>query len=71
MWSKINKYKVVLLVSLNLMHQSEYKTIKMSKENGSWNVLDEIERLLIIKNEMRRKRIVKIAENAGKNNSLK
>ena len=46
-WSKVNKDKVTLLTSKNLMHDAGYKTIEIAKGNGSWSILDEVEALVI------------------------
>ena len=46
-WSKINKDKVDYLTSENLMQEAGYKTIEIAKENGSWELLDEVEALLV------------------------
>src|SRR5690606_27672447 len=48
-WSKINKEKVEALIKKRLMTKPGYAAIAASKENGSWNVLDEVEALTIPK----------------------
>lgn len=47
MWSKINKDKVHILIEQGLMREAGYKSIEIAKQNGSWNVLDEVEGLNI------------------------
>lgn len=46
-WSKINKEKVQKLIENNLMMKAGFETIRMAKENGSWNILDSVEDLII------------------------
>ena len=46
-WSKINKDKVKTLIDQGLMEEEGYKSIEIAKENGSWNILDGVEALLI------------------------
>lgn len=46
-WSKINKEKVAKLLEAGQMQEAGIRSIKIAKENGSWNILDEIESLLI------------------------
>lgn len=46
-WSKINKEKTERLIKDNLMQQAGYETIRIAKENGSWNILDSVEDLTI------------------------
>lgn len=46
-WSKINKLKVERLLQDNLMVEAGLKSIEIAKANGSWNVLDEVEELLV------------------------
>ena len=46
-WSKINKAKVLQLENDNLITQAGYKSIEVAKKNGSWNLLDSIEELVI------------------------
>ena len=46
-WSKINKDKVEVLIEKGLMTKAGYATIKTAKENGSWTILDTVERLII------------------------
>lgn len=46
-WSKINKAKVERLIDDGLMQKAGYESIERAKENGSWNILDEVEELTI------------------------
>jgi uncharacterized protein YdeI (YjbR/CyaY-like superfamily) len=46
-WSKINKDKVQKLIENNLMTTAGFETIRIAKENGSWNILDSVEDLTI------------------------
>ncbi|MNK24401.1 hypothetical protein D3C87_427060 [compost metagenome] len=46
-WSKINKAKVEQLTATGLMTQAGLECINRAKENGSWNILDEVEELVI------------------------
>lgn len=46
-WSKINKQKIEGLTAENRMSQAGSDTIQVAKENGSWEILDSVEELLI------------------------
>jgi uncharacterized protein YdeI (YjbR/CyaY-like superfamily) len=46
-WSKINKDKVEKLIEQGLMRQAGMHSIEIAKKNGSWNILDEVEALII------------------------
>ncbi len=46
-WSKINKEKVKILMKQKLMAPAGLKTIELAKENGSWTILDEVEKRTI------------------------
>ena len=48
-WSKINKEKVQRLISNGLMSDAGFKSIEIAKQNGSWKILDEVEKLIIPK----------------------
>lgn len=48
-WSKINKEKVDQLIKEGLMRPAGMATIEIAKQNGSWNILDDVEELLIPK----------------------
>lgn len=45
-WSKINKEKVNILIQQGLMAEAGYKVIETAKQNGSWEILDEVEALI-------------------------
>ena len=44
-WSRINKRRVEKMISENLMTSRGFEKISAAKEDGSWNLLDAIERL--------------------------
>jgi len=46
-WSKINKQKIERLTAENRMSQAGSDIIQVAKENGSWEILDSVEELLI------------------------
>lgn len=46
-WSKINKEKIERLTEQGLMTKSGFDCIEIAKTNGSWNILDEAEALII------------------------
>jgi uncharacterized protein YdeI (YjbR/CyaY-like superfamily) len=46
-WSKINKDKVQKLMDAQLMTAAGYESIRIAKENGSWEILDSVEELII------------------------
>lgn len=46
-WSKINKAKVEWLIGEGLLAQAGYESIEKAKENGSWIILDSVEKLEI------------------------
>lgn len=48
-WSKINKEKVQKLIKEGRMTQAGLDSIERAKQNGSWNILDEAEDLLVPK----------------------
>ncbi|WP_375562923.1 YdeI family protein [Bernardetia sp. OM2101] len=48
-WSKVNKEKVEQLIAKGLMMQTGLDCIKIAKQNGSWEILDSVEALLIPK----------------------
>jgi uncharacterized protein YdeI (YjbR/CyaY-like superfamily) len=48
-WSKINKEKVQRLIGEGLMTAAGYKCIETAKKNGSWTILDDVEKLKIPK----------------------
>lgn len=46
-WSKINKEKVTVLTERQLMTPAGLTCIQIARENGSWNILDDVEALLM------------------------
>ena len=46
-WSKINKAKVEILLKDGLMTPAGLESIAIAKANGSWNILDEVEELVV------------------------
>jgi uncharacterized protein YdeI (YjbR/CyaY-like superfamily) len=46
-WSKINKEKVAKLIQNNLMTKAGFDSIETAKKNGSWKILDDVEKLII------------------------
>lgn len=46
-WSKINKQKVEVLISNGLMTEAGMKSIEIAKQNGSWEMLDSVEELIV------------------------
>lgn len=46
-WSKINKDKIQELIASGKMTEAGLKSVKISQENGSWNILDEVDALII------------------------
>jgi uncharacterized protein YdeI (YjbR/CyaY-like superfamily) len=48
-WSKINKAKVQRLIDDGLMMDTGYKSIEVAKQNGSWEILNDVEGLIISK----------------------
>lgn len=46
-WSRINKEKVQQLIDQGLMTVAGYESIEIAKQNGSWTILDEVEKLII------------------------
>jgi uncharacterized protein YdeI (YjbR/CyaY-like superfamily) len=46
-WSKINKEKVQQLIEAKLMTKAGFESIATAKQNGSWTILDETERLVV------------------------
>jgi len=46
-WSKINKAKVIQLIEEGRMSKTGLEVIERSKQNGSWNILNEVEELTI------------------------
>lgn len=48
-WSKINKAKVEQLILDGKFSKAGHDCIAIAKQNGSWNILDEVEELIIPK----------------------
>ncbi len=46
-WSKINKDKIKRLIDEELMTPAGLASIETAKRNGSWTILDEVEKLTI------------------------
>ncbi len=46
-WSKINKEKVDILIQNNLMTKAGFDTIEIAKQNGTWFLMDDVEKLII------------------------
>ena len=46
-WSKINKDKVAELIQNNRMAKAGFDSIKTAKQNGTWSLMDDVEKLII------------------------
>jgi len=46
-WSKINKEKIEKLITTNQMTQAGLDCITIAKQNGTWEILDTVEALLV------------------------
>lgn len=46
-WSKINKDKVERLIEEGLMSPAGFRSIEIAKQNGSWTILDDVEKLIL------------------------
>lgn len=46
-WSKINKDKIVELTKQKRMYQAGIDIIEKAKQNGSWTILDSVEKLIV------------------------
>lgn len=46
-WSKLNKTYIDALIADGLMHQSGLKSIKIGKQNGSWDALNDVDNEVI------------------------
>ena len=46
-WSKINKDKVAKLIQNNLMTKAGFDSIQTAKQNGTWLIMDDVEKLII------------------------
>ncbi len=49
-WSKVNKEKVERLIKEGKMTKAGFESIEIAKQNGSWNILDDAENLVIPNN---------------------
>ena len=48
-WSKVNKEKILRLISQGLMTKAGEDSIEVAKQNGSWTILDDAEALILPK----------------------
>jgi len=46
-WSKINKDKVAQLIQDNLMTKAGFDSIETAKQNGTWSLMDDVEKLIV------------------------
>jgi uncharacterized protein YdeI (YjbR/CyaY-like superfamily) len=46
-WSKVNKARVERLMAEGLMKLAGLQSVEKAKQNGSWNILDEVEEVII------------------------
>ena len=46
-WSRINKEKIKKLIKAGLMTEAGHQAIAVAKKNGSWTILDAVEKLHI------------------------
>lgn len=46
-WSKVNKAKVEKFIADGTMMPAGFASIELAKQNGSWNILDEVEELIV------------------------
>jgi uncharacterized protein YdeI (YjbR/CyaY-like superfamily) len=46
-WSKINKEKVAKFIQNDLMTKAGFDSIEIAKQNGSWTIMDDVEKLII------------------------
>ncbi len=46
-WSKVNKGKIKQLIDNGLMTKAGFEIIETAKKNGSWTILDDVEKLKI------------------------
>ena len=42
-WSRVNKVKIERLIAEGLMQEAGLRTIEIAKQNGSWEILDDVE----------------------------
>jgi uncharacterized protein YdeI (YjbR/CyaY-like superfamily) len=48
-WSKINKIKIQRLAKQDFLTAAGYTSVETAKANGSWTILDDVEKLIIPK----------------------
>ena len=46
-WSRINKEKIAKLIQNNLMSRAGFDSIETAKQNGTWFIMDDVEKLII------------------------
>lgn len=46
-WSKINKEKVDRLIQENRMTKAGHEAIRLAKQQGNWNLFDQVEQLIV------------------------
>ena len=46
-WSKINKEKIAKLIQNNLLTKAGFDSIETAKQNGTWLIMDDVEKLII------------------------
>jgi uncharacterized protein YdeI (YjbR/CyaY-like superfamily) len=46
-WSKVNKDKIAILESQNLIHDNGQKMIELAKQTGTWNALEDVDNLVL------------------------
>jgi len=46
-WSKVNKQKVAVLLEAGLITKAGLESIAIAKQNGSWELLDQVEELIL------------------------
>lgn len=46
-WSKVNKDKIEQLIQNNLMTNAGFESIERAKKNGTWTLMDDVEKLIV------------------------
>jgi len=46
-WSKVNKEKIARLIQNGLMTKAGFDSIETAKQNGTWSLMDDVEKLII------------------------
>ncbi len=46
-WSRVNKQKIARLEKAGLIAEPGYEMVRIAKENGTWNALDDVENLIV------------------------